>query len=90
MGAAEVLKQQGKALDEHLLAWNFTALKALPLLLVDAAVERECLLRGVDAELPQRADDAVALRFAEVEQSIVEVQKQIADHGSCTGPFSCA
>ena len=90
VGAAKGLKQQGKTLNEHLLAWDFTALKALPLLLVDAAVERERFLRGGDAELPQRAEDAVALRFAEVEQSIVEVQKQIADHGSCTGPFSCA
>ena len=60
------------------------------LLLIDAAVERERLLRGGDAELPQRADDAVALRFAEVEQGIIKVQKQIADHGSSTFPFSCA
>ena len=90
MGAAKGLKQQGKTLIEHLLAWNFTALKALPLLLIDAAVERERLLRGGDAEIPQRADDAVALRFAEVEQGIIKVQKQIADHGSSTFPFSCA
>ena len=82
---AQLGKQNGEAPDQDGLARDLAALERLPLRLVDLAVALQKGGRRLDADVGEGFRDGDALRRAEVEQGVVEVEEDGLEHGALLG-----